>query len=97
MAVIETEIIQTLLSNPVTTLFASLGLAGFIVLFDIDTGISYNIPGPGRLTLAGMIAGGGSIFYFFARGGLSAFAGEIAAGIFGALVTGVVIAKLLNN
>jgi hypothetical protein len=91
------EIVQALLSNPVTTLFTSLALAGFIVLFDVKTGISYNIPGPGRLGLAGIIAGAGSIFYFFARGGLSAFAGEIAAGIFGALVTGVVIAKLLNK
>lgn len=93
----QTEIIQSLLSNPVLTLFSSLGLAAFIILFDVDTGISYNIPGPGRLGLAGIIAGAGSVFYFFARGGLQAFAGEIAAGIFGALVTGVVIAKLLNK
>lgn len=93
----DAEILSLILGSPSTTLFATLGLAAFIVVFDVESGISYNIPGPGQLGLAGIIAGLGSVYYFFATGGLQAFADEIAAGIFGSLVTAVVVAEVIRR
>lgn len=91
------EAVNLLLNNPSTTFIGSLTLSATIILLDLETGFSVDLPGRGRLGLAAFIAVIGSATYFLGVGGLTALTGEIAAGIFGSVITATIIAYFLRG
>jgi len=91
------QILNLLVSNPLTTLYGSLLLAAAIIVLDISEGYSFNLPGPGQLGLGGLIAVAGSTIWFYSQGGFQAIAGEVAGGIFGGVIIGSVIAVFMSR
>jgi len=100
MATLHNFIDQTITfvsSNPTSVFGFSLALAGAIILWDIDTGISLNLPGRGRIGGAALVAVTGSAIWFLSQGGINALLSEVAGGIFGGVIVGAVIAFLLRK
>lgn len=67
-------------------LTTSLGL----VLLDINTGVSLNLPGPRRLKLAGIILVGSSLLFYLQQFGLPSLASTLAESIILGIVVSVV-------
>jgi hypothetical protein len=91
------QLIQTVTTNPELTFITGLGLSAALILADLKTGVSLNMPGRGRIGLAGLIAGTTALLYYFSKGGITAILNEIASGIVGALLVTVLIGFYLQN
>jgi len=91
------QAINFVMAEPNAFFGFTLAVAGAIILWDVDTGISLNLPGRGRLGGAALVAVIGSGVWFLSQGGIQALLGEIAGGIFGGIIIAGVIAFLLNN
>lgn len=91
------QAVQLTMSNPNEFFGLSLAIAGAIILWDVETGVSLNLPGRGRLGGAALVAVIGSSVWFLSQGGVTALLGEVAGGIFGGVIIAAVIAFLLRS
>lgn len=84
-------------ANPGLTMIASLIVSALIIISNIDSDGTVDMPGVGRLGLAGILAVGSASFYFFATQGISGLFTEIASGIFYVVVVSAFVAWYLEK
>lgn len=76
---------------------AGLILSALVILSNIDSDGTVNMPGVGRLGLAGLLAVFSASFYFFATKGVSGLFNEVASGIFYLVVVSGFVAWYLDK
>ena len=90
-------VLSWMFENPGLTMIASLIVSALIILSNIDSDGTVEMPGVGRLGLAGILAVGSASFYFFATQGVSGLFTEIASGIFYVVVVSAFVAWYLEK
>jgi hypothetical protein len=91
------QAVTLVMSEPNSFFGFTLAVSAAIILWDVDTGVSFNLPGRGRIGGAALVAVLGSSVWFLSQGGIEALLAEIAGGIFGGIIIAGVIAFLLRN
>jgi hypothetical protein len=92
-----TAAFTSLLTNPTPTLIGGFTLAILLILFDTDTVISVNIPGPRRITAAAVVAIGASVVYVLGRHGVTGLFDQLASSTIGLGLIGVFLAFLFGR
>ena len=85
------QTVSFLLANPGLTLIGSLAASALVIIYDVNTGYSFKLPGAGRLGLGTGLAVFGSTVWFWSNGGLQALLSEVAGGIFGGIFIAAII------
>ena len=91
------NLLAPLFANPTPTLIGGFTLALLLILFDTDTVISVNIPGPRRITAAAVVAIGASVVYVVGRHGVTGLFDQLASSTIGLGLIGVFLAFLFGR
>jgi hypothetical protein len=91
------QLITLLLSNPNQILLVGLTLSTAIILADLKTGASLNLPGRGQLGAAGIVAGLSATLYYLGTSGIQGVLNQVASGIFGGLIIAALVGFYLTD
>lgn len=80
--------------TPIQAFLTSIAAAIGVIILDIESGVSLNLPGRRRLGLAGIIIGSGTLYSFFLENGVQGVIVALRNELFSGLIIGALVAML---